>query len=103
MTIAGDGESFFLTGGAGMVPEGAPANPTADGSTSDGAPWLANARWDEILRLSVLSGFDDLPTEFGQQLKAWKQVYEHDQPHTQVLPGKWDSDLNEDEDRKSVV
>jgi len=87
---------FFLTGGAGMLPDNAPKNPTADGSTSDGAPWLAQARWDELLRLSQLPGFEDLPGDFAKQLPQWKQVYEHDQPHTQTLPGKWDADLNDD-------
>jgi len=37
-----------------------------------------------------------LPRDFGTQLKEWKQVYENDQPHTQKLPGKWDTDLNDD-------
>ena len=51
--------TFFLTGGAGIIPDDAPKNPTADGSTSDGAPWLAQPRWEEILRLSLLEGFED--------------------------------------------
>jgi len=88
--------TFFLTGGTGIIPKDAPKNPTADGSTSDGAPWLAAPRWDEILRLSLLPGFEELQHDFGKQLKEWKQVYEHEQPHTQKLPGKWDADLNED-------
>ena len=88
--------TFFLTGGAGMIPEGAPKNPTADGSTSDGAPWLAQPRWEEILRLSQLPGFEALPAEFGQQLKEWRAVYEDDAPHLQTLPGKWNGDLNAD-------
>jgi len=88
--------TFFLTGGAGVIPDNAPKNPTADGSTSDGAPWLAQPRWEEILRLSQLAGFEQLPIEFGKDLKNWKAVYEADQPHTCTLPGKWDDDLNED-------
>ena len=65
-------------------------------ATSDGAPWLAQPRWEEILRLSLLPGFEELQHDFGKQLKEWKAVYEHDQPHTQKLPGKWDADLNDD-------
>ena len=48
--------TFFLTGGARMILDTEPKNPTADGSTSDGAPWLAQPRWEEILRLSLLPG-----------------------------------------------
>ena len=88
--------TFFLTGGTGIISDNAPKNPTADGSTSDGAPWLAQPRWEEILRLSLLPGFADLPSDFGKQLKEWKIVYEAEVPHKQALPGKWDSDLNDD-------
>jgi len=88
--------TFFLTGGAGMIPDNAPKNPTADGSTSDGAPWLGQPRWEEILRLSQLPGFESLPADFAKQMKEWKAVYENDQPHTCTLPGKWNGDLNED-------
>ena len=37
--------SFFLTGGTGLIDDSAPKNPTG-GVTSDGSPWLAQARWE---------------------------------------------------------
>ena len=93
--LAPDQFTFFLTGGSGLLPDNPPANPTG-GVTSDGSPWLAQARWEEMLRLSQLTGFEKLPAEFAQQRSEWLKVYESEMPHKQKLPGKWDDDLNED-------
>ena len=69
--------SFFLTGGTGLIDDSAPKNPTG-GVTSDGSPWLAQARWEEILRLSTVAGFEDLP-KVAQHSK-WLKVYESELP-----------------------
>ena len=87
--------SFVLTGGTGLIDDSAPKNPTG-GVTSDGSPWLAQARWEEILRLSKVAGFEDLPKEFAQHSNEWLKVYESETPHRAALPGKWNTDINED-------
>ena len=93
--LAADQFTFFLTGGAGLLPDNAPKNPTG-GVTSDGSPWLSQPRWEEILRLSDVKGFEDLPSDFAKTAMEWYKVYESEVPHREKLPGKWDSDLNED-------
>jgi dynein heavy chain len=93
--LAPDQFTFFLTGGSGLLPDNPPGNPTG-GMTSDGAPWLAQPRWEEMLRLSQLEGYEELPADFAKQKAEWYKVYEHEAPHRQKLPGKWDADLNQD-------
>ena len=75
--------SFVLSGGVGPLPEDAPANP------SGSPPWLPQPRWESLLRLAHLRGFEALPSEFAAHCEQWRAVYASELPHTTALPGGW--------------
>merc|ERR1719183_696114 len=73
---------FFLTGGSGLVPAGAPANPCTG--------WLKESSWVEMIRLSQMAGFEALTgPDFGQNAQGWKDIYASPEPQNSTLPGQW--------------
>lgn len=82
-TLDPDQLAFVLSGGVGPLPNNAPANPTGS------PPWLPQPRWDALLRLARVSGFEALPSEFAAHCEQWRAVYASELPHTVALPGGW--------------
>eukprot|EP00964_Phaeocystis_antarctica_P076980 scaffold47683_cov66-Phaeocystis_antarctica.AAC.1 len=78
---------FFLTGGAGLLPEDAPANP------SDG--WLSTRAWEELQRLAWLPGFEALTASIARSVGAWRALYDSAEPHLTPLPGAWEEQLSD--------
>jgi len=78
--------SFFLTGGAGLIPDGAPPNPCSQ--------WLPARGWEEILRLSQLPRLEGLPKAFADHGTAWKDVWESEEPHRATLPAGYSKSLS---------
>ncbi|XP_034174982.2 dynein heavy chain at 36C [Osmia lignaria lignaria] len=66
---------FLLTGGVGL--ENPFANPTQ---------WLPSKSWDELCRLSSVSGFEGFKDTFTKNISAWKVVFDHMEPHTLPFP-----------------
>ena len=72
---------FLLTGGT------AAENPHPNPAPA----WLTDKSWGEIVRLSSVTVFEGLFTDFKANVAAWKRLYDGDAPHKADLPGKWGS------------
>ncbi|CAB0035335.1 unnamed protein product [Trichogramma brassicae] len=70
---------FFLTGGVGL--ENPHPNP---------AQWLPVKSWDEICRLNDIPGFEGIRKAFVTNINAWKEIFDHREPHTVELPPPYD-------------
>uniref|UniRef100_A0ABD2X5S3 Dynein heavy chain 7, axonemal n=1 Tax=Trichogramma kaykai TaxID=54128 RepID=A0ABD2X5S3_9HYME len=70
---------FFLTGGVGL--ENPHPNP---------AQWLPVKSWDEICRLNDVPGFEGIRKAFVTSIDAWKEIFDHREPHTVELPPPYD-------------
>ncbi|KAK7127569.1 hypothetical protein R3I93_020220 [Phoxinus phoxinus] len=56
--------------------------------------WLSMRAWQDILALSALPTFSNLPESFSKHESAFKNIFDSSQPHRETLPGEWDSDLD---------
>jgi len=78
---------FFLTGGAGLIPDDAPKNPAPH--------WLSDRAWTEMLRLCEYEGFEKLCRDFALEIDQWQELFDSAEPHKMKLPGHWQEDLND--------
>eukprot|EP00055_Hartaetosiga_balthica_P017752 m.122337 g.122337 ORF g.122337 m.122337 type:complete len:4010 (-) comp9395_c0_seq2:1066-13095(-) len=78
---------FFLTGGVGL--ENSRENPDET--------WISKKMWDEICRMSELTGFSkhNFLKDFENDPMQWKYVYDSKHPHTVDLPSKWQGELSD--------
>ncbi|KAF4107339.1 dynein axonemal heavy chain 1 isoform X1 [Onychostoma macrolepis] len=56
--------------------------------------WLSMRAWQDILALSTLPTFSNLPESFSKHESAFKSIFDSSQPHREPLPGEWDSGLD---------
>jgi dynein heavy chain len=63
-------------------------NPTGD------AGWVDKRCWDEMRFFSSLPSFDGFCEDFTSMVSEWRDLFDHAEPHTQPLPGKWQTQLN---------
>ncbi|XP_067287631.1 dynein axonemal heavy chain 1 isoform X1 [Pseudorasbora parva] len=56
--------------------------------------WLSMRAWQDILALSALPTFSNLPESFPKHESAFKNIFDSSQPHREPLPGEWDSNLD---------
>jgi dynein heavy chain len=63
-------------------------NPTGDSG------WLDKRGWDEMRYFSSLPIFDGFCADFSNEVSAWLELFDHADPHTFPLPGKWNDCLN---------
>ena len=76
---------FFLTGGVGL--ENNVKNPAPE--------WLTDKGWDEICRMSDLSGFGGFRKSFQANITDWKRYYDAKEPQKIKLPEPWHSKLSD--------
>ncbi|CAM9289484.1 unnamed protein product, partial [Discosporangium mesarthrocarpum] len=82
-----DKEWGFLISGKTDIPIQAGENPAPD--------WIDARMWNEVQSLSGLQAFDGLTQCFMREmLGSFKNMYDHMEPHTLPLPGKWETSLN---------
>ncbi|XP_009304459.3 dynein axonemal heavy chain 1 [Danio rerio] len=63
--------------------------------TPNPAPnWLSTRAWQDILALSALPSFSNLPQSFSKHESAFKSIFDSSQPHREPLPGEWESQLD---------
>ncbi|XP_026131005.1 dynein heavy chain 1, axonemal isoform X1 [Carassius auratus] len=74
---------FLLSGGR---PQHQTPNPAPN--------WLSMRAWQDILALSTLPTFSDLPESFSKHESAFKSIFDSSQPHREPLPGEWNSGLD---------
>jgi dynein heavy chain len=68
----------------------AAAEKTLDNPSPD---WIDGRTWSEILNFSTLDAFDGFETDFVKQLQDWQAIFDHIEPQSQPLPGKWEGSL----------
>ncbi|XP_051768758.1 dynein axonemal heavy chain 1 [Ctenopharyngodon idella] len=56
--------------------------------------WLSMRAWQDILALSALPTFSNLPESFSKHESAFKSIFDSSQPHREPLPGELESDLD---------
>ncbi|KTF88877.1 hypothetical protein cypCar_00027703 [Cyprinus carpio] len=56
--------------------------------------WLSMRAWQDILALSTLPTFSNLPESFSKHESAFKSIFDSSQPQREPLPGEWDSGLD---------
>ncbi|RXN34314.1 dynein heavy chain axonemal [Labeo rohita] len=69
------------------------------GRPQDQAPnpapnWLSMRAWQDILALSSLPTFNNLPESFSKHESTFKSIFDSSQPHRELLPGEWDNGLD---------
>uniref|UniRef100_A0A673IRK3 Dynein heavy chain C-terminal domain-containing protein n=1 Tax=Sinocyclocheilus rhinocerous TaxID=307959 RepID=A0A673IRK3_9TELE len=69
------------------------------GRPQDQAPnpapnWLSMRTWQDMLSLSTLSTFSNLPENFSKHESAFKSILYSSHTCREPLPGEWDSDLD---------
>lgn len=74
---------FFLSGG--MALKTVTNNPAPD--------WLPDKSWNEIDRVNTLSGFEEFPKSFSNNLMKWKIYYDLLNPEKAPLPEPWENTL----------
>lgn len=57
--------------------------------------WLTDGAWTQICSLSELHTFKGLSQSFKDNEKAWRKIFEKDEPHEYKLPGVWRQKLDE--------
>ena len=86
-----DEYNFFLRGGIVLDKEGQMDNPCT--------AWLPDQAWDNITELDKLTNFHGIMSSFEQFPREWQKWYISAQPESCELPGEWDSQCNELQDR----
>ncbi|CAM9544257.1 unnamed protein product [Chrysoparadoxa australica] len=85
-----DDEWAFLISGCWQVeavPTNAQENPAPD--------WIDARMWSELQAISGLPAFEGLLSDMqGEGLQAWKALYDHSEPQTLPLPGRWEATLD---------
>lgn len=75
---------FLLAGGSS--PENTLSNPAPD--------WLTPQNWLEISAVAHLPAFRSFDEDFATDPAPFKKIFDSQQPHKEVLPGKWKEKLN---------
>ncbi|XP_048578532.1 dynein axonemal heavy chain 1-like isoform X2 [Nematostella vectensis] len=75
----------FLLAGGTAVPKDHP-NPAPD--------WLSERAWGEILKIPVLPKFAAFAEDFSNHIEEYKRMFDSADPHREVLPEPWNSDLD---------
>jgi dynein heavy chain len=75
---------FYLTAQGGAVLDGSRENPAPD--------WLSSKAWTDFQQLSNLSAFAGLADDIAENSQSWTVMYESNEPHLEILPGKWGED-----------
>ncbi|KAF7398391.1 hypothetical protein HZH66_006288 [Vespula vulgaris] len=70
---------FLLTGGVGL--ENPFENPTK---------WLPAKSWDELCRLSEVTGFLKIKDAFVENIDAWKFIFDNKEPEKLTFPAPYD-------------
>ncbi|XP_058497468.1 dynein axonemal heavy chain 1 [Solea solea] len=74
---------FLLSGGT-----------PAQEMTNPAVSWLSERAWRDIVALSALDNFNNLAESFTKHLQAFKRMFDSNQPHREMLPEQWDTELD---------
>ena len=83
--VEGSEWRFILTGGVGVA-EGSGQNPDKT--------WISEKTWTEICRLSLITVFKGFSDSFKENILDWRLIFDSTEPHRQIIPLKWQSELN---------
>jgi dynein heavy chain len=75
----------FLNVGGISIPEELP-NPAED--------WISERMWMDLSMLPILPKFAQIAKDFGNDLEAWKEIFDSATPHQAKFPGKWETELD---------
>ena len=67
------------------------ANPAPEGNAGG---WIDGRMWSEVCAISGAENFNGFASDFKNHLKAWRDYFDHVEPHNQPLPDKWNDSLN---------
>eukprot|EP00912_Choanoflagellata_sp_UC4_P002376 UC4_evm2s1496 len=57
-------------------------------------PWILDLAWLNIIKISDISIFKELPGQIARNSKAWKEWFDSDAPEEEPIPDGYDKNLN---------